>query len=317
MNISRIFIPADVPPAMHATFTENMQALTRNTNNIFIFSCDQKIEHLNDDFFGEHIAADALYPEHVFNIASQGSIGAMAVPLGFLTRYGTLFPHVNYIAKLNGKTNVTPLIVKDALSTPLWTVEDVLHCKTSSQLLIRGIGVTVYIGSMDEEKMLTQAAHAIHHAHTHGLVAIVWMYARGKELSDEKAHSLYAGLCGLANALGADIVKIKVPEKKDDGSIMLPQTLRIATAAAGNTAVICAGGEQQDVQPFLQKLELQIQEGKTQGCAIGRTIFQKSLPEALALTHAISAIVYRTKNAEQAWAEYQQKLTHYLQQMHT
>ena len=36
-----------------------------------LFACDQKIEHLNDDFFGANIALDDAEPEHMFQIGSQ------------------------------------------------------------------------------------------------------------------------------------------------------------------------------------------------------------------------------------------------------
>lgn len=314
MNISRIYIPADVPPEMHATFTENMQALTQDTDNFFIFSCDQKIEHLNDDFFGETISSDALYPEHLFNIAAQAPIGAMAVPLGLLTRYGTLYSHVNYIAKLNGMTNAIPVGAKDPLSAPLWSVENAIHCKEFSNINIRGVGFTVYVGSEYESSMLSAASQVIQQAHSHGLVAMLWMYARGKALKDTAvSSSMVAGLCGLGNALGADIVKIKHPSQQKNMPAV--QQLRVATAAAGNTAVVCAGGVPQDPHMYLQELAAAMQDGKIRGCAVGRSIFQKPLAEALALSHAINAVVYLQNSADQAWNIYQQKCSEFRLQM--
>ena len=71
------------------------------------------------------------------------------------------------------------------------------------------------------------------------------------------------------------------------------QALKIATQAAGNTGVICSGGEYISTDELLQNIHEQIYEGGTSGCAIGRNIFQRSYKDAVALTQAISAIVYK------------------------
>ena len=311
MNISRLYVPADVPSSMQTIFTENMYALTHETSNFFIFSCDHKIEHLNNDFFGEDIASEALYPEHLFTIASQAPVGAMAVPLGLLNRYGTLYPHINYIVKMSGTTHVTS-DTKDPFSTLLWSIDDVIACRQAG-LAIRGIAITIYVGSHYENEMLAQAAPIIRQAHAYGLVTLVYTYLHGKIAKSTYDLNVTAGICGLAHALGADVVKINYPEEHYAMSSL--QQLRLATAAAGNTDVICSGGVPEDINTYIQKLYDQIQEGRTRGCAVGRTIFQKPLPEALATAHAIASLVYECKTPEHALKIYQQKLSDYHLQM--
>src|SRR6266478_2677579 len=107
-NQNHCFIPADVPEKKHDTFIKNYHAITRGTGRLFLFSCDHKIEHLNDDFYGPTINAQAIHPDHMFRVASQGNIGAMATHLGLLARYAKQYPTVNYIAKLNATTNLIP-----------------------------------------------------------------------------------------------------------------------------------------------------------------------------------------------------------------
>src|SRR5437762_5492017 len=119
-NQQPIFVPADVPEKKHDIFTKNYAAITRNTGRLFLFSCDQKIEHLNNDFYGPDIHPQALHPEHFFRIASQGSIGAMATHLGLIARYAKQYPDINYIVKLNATTNLIPLEQHDPHSTLLW-----------------------------------------------------------------------------------------------------------------------------------------------------------------------------------------------------
>ena len=43
-------VPADVPDELIETFIQNMDAATSGTGKMNLFACDQKIEHLNDDF---------------------------------------------------------------------------------------------------------------------------------------------------------------------------------------------------------------------------------------------------------------------------
>ena len=285
------FVPADVPEKKHDLFIKHYTAITRNTGHLFLFSCDHKIEHLNNDFYGPTINAQAMHPEHMFRIASQGDIGAMATHLGLLARYAKQYQHINYIVKLNAKTNLIPLSQQDPRSALLWTVDDVINFKqNNNKLMIAGIGITVYPGSEYESEQLAHAAQMIAHAHSEGLVTIVWMYPRGKALEDENSSHLIAGAAGIAASLGADFVKIKMPSATQ---VLTPyQNLKIICAAAGNTKVICSGGEKIEPQEYLAQLYDHIHEGDTAGTATGRNIFQHSLTQSIALTRAIAGIVY-------------------------
>lgn len=291
MHQNNCLIPADVPENKRNTFIKNYTTITRNTGRLFLFSCDHKIEHLNEDFYGPNITMQAIHPEHLFRIASQGNIGAMATHLGLIARYAQQYPSINYIAKLNAKTNLIPLEQQDPQTDLLWTVDDVLTmCHNNNKIMIPGVGITIYLGSEHEAEQLTQAAATIAHAHSEGLVTIVWMYPRGKAITNENDPQLIAGTTGIAVSLGADFVKIKPPAATDISSSV--QNLKIACAAAGNTKVICAGGEQIKPQEYLETLYDQIHNGNSSGTATGRNIFQYSLTESIALTQAIAGIVY-------------------------
>jgi DhnA family fructose-bisphosphate aldolase class Ia len=290
-NENNCFIPADVPEKKHDTFIKNYNTITRQTGRLFLFSCDHKIEHLNDDFYGPTINAQAIHPEHLFRIASQGNIGAMATHLGLIARYAKQYDNVHYIVKLNATTNLIPIEQQDPKSALLWLVNDVMNFKQQNQkIMIAGVGITVYLGSECESKQLAHAAQMIAHAHNEGLVAIVWMYLRGKAITDEHNPNLIAGGAGVALSLGADFAKIKTPENTDITTSA--QNLKIACAAAGNTKIICSGGKVIEPQGYLAQLYDQIHIGDAAGTATGRNIFQRSLTESIALTNAISAIVY-------------------------
>lgn len=288
------YIPADIPENKKALFLENLEVITRNKNRLFIFAADQKIEHLNKDFHGNNIHPDAADPEHLFRIAQEGNIGAFATQFGLIERYGRAYPTINYIVKLNSKTNlIKPKNCNDhqvdPLSKELWSVHDVVALKSSSHLPIRGIGYTIYLGSEFEQEMLTEAAQAVHQAHQEGLVAILWIYPRGVHIPNETDGELLAGAAGVANALGADVVKIRSPEMNSQSII---EQLKIIKQAAGNTLVITAGGEQITQDVLLNIIDEQIHQGTLNGVALGRNIFQHGLKDAIALTKAVAAIVY-------------------------
>jgi len=290
MTNDDIFIPADVPALQEKEFTNNYQLITKNTQRLFLFACDQKIEHLQQDFYGAGIHSDALHPEHLFRIAQQGTIGALATHLGLIARYGKQYNMINYIAKLNAKTNLIPSKQRDPVSRMLWDVKQVVTLKKEWSLNICGVGFALYLGSEYESIMLEQAARSIFQAHQHGLVTILWMYPRGKAIADEQDSGLIAGAAGVAHSLGADFVKVKPPQATK--ILSSAQLLKIVTATAGNTQVICSGGSIKKPTLFLQELYEQVHIGGTAGCATGRNIFQRSLPQAVAMTQAIAQIVY-------------------------
>src|SRR5947207_55489 len=147
MDNQKFYVPADVPAAMQDIFAKNYAAITKNTDKLFLFSCDHKIEHLFDDFIGPNIPKEVMHTEHLFAIAQQGTIGAMATQLGLIARYGKKFNDINYIVKLNSKTNLIKSTERDPYSAPLWHIPHVVEFKEQSGLPICGIGLTIYLGS--------------------------------------------------------------------------------------------------------------------------------------------------------------------------
>ena len=297
-------IPADVPVHKVEQFTYHYQSITKNTNNLFLFAGDQKIEHLQNSFYGNNIDPADNDPEHLFRIAQEGAVGAFATQLGLIARYGKQYPHINYIVKLNSKTNIISKEVQDPLSTQLWSVEQVVEFKENSKLPICGVGYTVYLGSEYESEMLAQAAQVIYKAHQYGLVAIIWMYPRGKNVTHELDGNLIAGAAGVALALGADFAKINVPQDSSATS------LAIACQAAGNTKLICSGGAVKTPEDFFVELYEQMHKGNTAGSACGRNIHQRSLSSAIAYTKALHALIYNNATVAEALQLYYSHLQH-------
>ena len=290
-------IPLDVPKEAELKFKDNFNTLTHGTGRLMLMAGDQKIEHMNDDFYGPGIAFEDADPEHMFKIADRAQIGGFATQLGLISRYGMDFPRVPYIIKLNSKTNLIPTSQRDPISRALWELKQVERFATESGLRILGIGYTIYPGSEFEHVMLAEAARIIFSAHRLGLVAIIWAYPRGKAVKNEKDAHLIAGAAGVAACLGADFVKVNYPEP---GGEKAAELLKEAVMAAGRTGVICAGGSQVDAEEFLKRIYQQIHISGAAGNATGRNIHQRPLDQAVRLCNAIFAITVKGADVSEA-----------------
>jgi len=298
------YTPLDVPKEKRSEFEKNLDTATHGTGRLMLFAGDQKVEHMNSDFYGESIAPDDADPEHLFKIASSAKIGVFATQLGLIARYGMDYQNIPYLVKLNSKTNLVKKDQKDPISDRWFIMPDIMEFKKSSGLNIVGVGYTVYSGSEFESQMLWQAAQAVFQAHKNGLFCVLWMYPRGKAVADEKDPHLVAGAAGVAACLGADFVKVNYPKPKEGNRA---EALKEAVVAAGRTRLICAGGSSMEVKDFLQTLHDQIHIAGTSGNATGRNIHQKPLDEAVRFANAVSALTFDNKSADEAFAIYSGK----------
>lgn len=294
--------PLDIPEEARETYEENYVAITRGSGHLMLFAGDQKVEHLNDDFYGEGIAQDDADPEHLFRIASRAEIGVFATQLGLIARYGDDYRSVPYLAKLNSKTSLIKTEQMDPFSQQWYDVEQVVDFAFHSGLRILGVGYTIYLGSEWEHEMLYQAAQIVHQAHQYGLTTVLWIYPRGQAVEDEKDPHLIAGATGVAACLGSDFVKVNYPQKEGADP---KETFKEAINAAGRTKVVCAGGSTVDVRLFLQQLHDQIFVSGAAGNATGRNIHQKPLDEAVRMCNAISAITIKGWSVDDALAVYE------------
>ena len=301
-------VPANVAPSARERYVENYLKLTRHTGRVALFAGDQKIEHLNDDFYGEGIPLDDADPEHLFKIAQGAKPGCLAVQLGLAAAYGEDYPDINYLIKLNSKTNLVKSDQRDPASLCLHAVDDVIDVAEGSGLSIVGVGYTIYLGSEYESDMLTEAAQVIHEAHQNGLCVVLWIYPRGAAVKDPKCPHLTAGATGTALCLGADFVKVSYP-KVTEGS--QAEAFKEATMAAGRTGVIVSGGSSRDVRAFLKDLHEQIHIAGARGNATGRNIHQKPLGEAVRMAKAINAITLGDQDVDSAYRVYQGDVDYY------
>jgi len=298
-----ITIPLSVPGNKKSEYLKNYRLLTNGRGNLLLIAGDQKVEHLNHDFFGSGISPEDKNPEHLFKIAAASHGGVLATHLGLISRYGRDYRSLPYVVKINGKTNIG-LGEKDS-SRPWWSVNDIVKFKKQSGLKITAIGYTLYLGGLYEAKMLEEAARAIFEAHQAGLLAILWVYPRGKNIKEEDIHTI-AGGAGVASLLDADFVKIKYPYHLKDKNSTATK-FQEAVEAAGRTQIVCVGGDKRPVKEILEHLEKQMNIANTSGLAMGRNLHQRSLEEATRLSAALGAIIFHKKNAKEALAIYNKK----------
>jgi len=290
-----LIIPASVPATKISEYRANYKLATANSGRLLLFAGDQKVEHLNDDFYGPRIAPEDANPEHFFKIASASQGVVLATHLGLISQYGQQYPNIPYVVKVNGKTNLTTNEEKNS-SLPWWTVSQVVQFKKQSKLKVVGIGYTVYLGSKYESKMLAEASQIIYDAHQHGLIAIIWMYPRGKGIKEEDIHTI-AGGAGVAACLDADFVKVKYPYGLKNQK-EAAEKFKEVVLAAGRTKIICVGGNMRQVKELISTTNRQIDICGTSGLAIGRNLHQRPLEKAISLVKDLSQAIHKKPNTK-------------------
>ena len=281
-----VYVPATCLPEQREHYISRFLAATKHTGNLMLFAGDQKIEHLNEDFSGQEVHSDDNDPEHLFRISSLADVGVFAAQHGMISRYAQSYPDIRYLVKMNSKTHLVPTQQAEPVSRSLVDFSDVLDLRDSGVDVV-GIGYTIYLGSEHESFMLSEAGRLIAQAHRHGLLAVLWIYPRGKAVSNETDPSLIAGAAGVACSLGADFVKVSAPSIDEDKDAHL---LEPAIKAAGRTGVIASGGGAISPEEFLRRTADQIRVG-ARGSATGRNIHQHELSVAVKIAKALTALM--------------------------
>ncbi len=300
-----IVVPADVPDEHRNMYLRNMAAATCNTGRMNLFACDQKIEHLNDDFYGVQgdIPRTSNDPAHLFEIGArahkEGTLGVLAGQLGLIARYALDAPEVPYLVKLNSKSHLVKTDQRDPVSMAMWGIDDVFSL-INNGINVVGIGYTIYLGSEHEHEMLAEAATLIRQAHENGLIAVTWIYPRGKAVPDEKDPQLISGAAGVALCIGADFTKVNYPSPFE--GMTASESLGIAVEAAGRTGLICSGGGSLPPREFLERLWEQVNISGARGAATGRNIHQKSTDDGVRMAAACHAIICQDSSVEEALA---------------
>ncbi len=135
-------VPMDVPAASRDTYVDNYLKATQN---------------MNKDFYGDGIDPADGKPEHLFQIGKDGVIGVLAGQRGLVAQYAADYPDINYLVKMNSKTNLVGTKQEDPYSPQLTDIEAVLQMRENGVNVV-GLGYPIYLGSESECCGFTRAA---------------------------------------------------------------------------------------------------------------------------------------------------------------
>lgn len=264
------------------------------TGKLVILPVDQGFEHGPARSFAPN--PPAYDPRYHFELAIAAGCNAYAAPLGFLEVGAREFA---------GKI---PLILKANDHDVLLDEPDPTQALTGSvkdalRLGCVGIGFTIYPGSAHRFEMYQQIRACAEEAKRHGLVVIIWSYARGSGLSKagETAIDVVGYAAQIAAQLGAHIIKVKLPtehiEQDAARKVYEREQIPIATltervhhvvqcAFNGRRIVIFSGGPTDTDDVFFNEVRA-IQAGGGFGSIIGRNSFQRSKSDAVQFLNTV------------------------------
>lgn len=276
------------------------------TGYVSILPVDQGIEHSA----GASFAVNPAYfdPENIVKLAVEGGCNAVASTLGALGSVSRKYAHrIPFIVKINHN---------ELLSYPN-THDQILfgHVEQAFDMGAVAVGATVYFGSEESSRQIQEISEAFRHAHSLGLVTILWAYLRNPAFSQNEAdYHLAADLTGQANHLSvtveADIVKQKLPENNggynalsfgkthervyskltSDHPIDLVR-YQVANCYMGRVGLINSGGASgsDDLGDALRTAVINKRAGGM-GLISGRKCFQRPMKEGVALLRTIQNV---------------------------
>ena len=255
---------------------------------------DQGLEHGPRDFFDSPDSAD---PEFELRLAEEGNFSAIVFQIGLAEKYiGRFAGRVPLVLKLNGKTEIPS--DEEALSPLNASVEDAVRLGADA------VGYTLYVGSPAQDRDLEQFARVRQDAARYGMPTIVWSYPRGKFVNAKGGQLTSWAIeyaARVAQELGADLVKVNLPEYDPEKAKLTPkpyntavfdeeEAVRRVVAAAGRTPVLVSGGSRVDEADVIEKARLSMRAGAT-GLIFGRNIWQRPYAEALALSRRVQSLM--------------------------
>jgi len=206
--VDRIFAPSDrITPVLRSLQALFDSGRLGGTGYLSILPVDQGIEHSA----GASFAPNPIYfdPENIVKLAIEGGCNAVASTLGVLGAVARKYAHkIPFIVKINHN---------EFLSYPN-TYDQILFSQVEQarDMGAVAIGATIYFGSAESGRQITEVSEAFQIAHELGMATILWCYTRNNGFKvDGIDYHTSADLTGQANHLGvtieADIIKQKLP----------------------------------------------------------------------------------------------------------
>jgi class I fructose-bisphosphate aldolase len=312
--IDRVWAYSDRTPSV----LRSMQSLFANgrlagTGYLSILPVDQGIEHSA----GASFAPNPLYfdPENIVKLAIEGGCNAVASTFGVLGSVARKYAHkIPFIVKINHNELLT---LPNKFDQVLFGT-----VKEARDMGAVAVGATIYFGSDESTRQITEVANAFAQAHELGLATVLWCYIRNSKFKTAEGdmHAA-ADLTGQANHLGvtiqADIIKQKLPERNggypavekelgksygktsklvyeklsSDNPIDLVR-YQVANCYMGRCGLINSGGESKGASDLAEAVRTAVinKRGGGTGLISGRKAFQRPMSEGIELLNAIQDV---------------------------
>ncbi len=281
------------------------------TGYVSILPVDQGVEHSA----GASFAPNPQYfdPENIVKLAIEGGCNAVASTFGVLGSVARKYAHkIPFIVKINHNELLTYPNQFDQVM--FGTVEQ------AHNMGALAVGATIYFGSDQSTRQITEVSEAFAYAHELGMATILWCYLRNSAFKtpDGDMHAS-ADLTGQANHLGvtiqADIIKQKLPERNggylamnklgsygktsplvyekltSDNPIDLVR-YQVANCYMGRVGLINSGGESKGAGDLADAVRTAVinKRGGGTGLISGRKAFQRPMNEGVELLNAIQSV---------------------------
>lgn len=281
----------------------------KDTGYLSILPVDQGIEHSA----GASFAKNPIYfdPENIIKLAIEGGCNAVASTFGVLGACSRKYAHkIPFIVKIN----------HNELLTYPNKFDQILFGKVKQawEMGATAIGATIYFGSSESTRQITEISEMFKQAHDLGMATILWCYLRNNDFKKDIDYHVSADLTGQANHLGvtieADIIKQKLPETnggftalnvesaygKTDKRIYSELTTdhpidlcryQVANCYMGRAGLINSGGASSD-NDLAEAVRTAVINKRAGGMGLisGRKAFQKPMNEGVQILQLIQDV---------------------------
>jgi class I fructose-bisphosphate aldolase len=312
--VDRVWAQSDRNPSV----LRSMQTLFDNgrlakTGYLSILPVDQGIEHSA----GASFAPNPQYfdPDNIVKLAIEGGCNAVASTFGVLGIVARKYAHkIPFIVKINHNELLTYPNKFDQVL--FGTIDE------ARDMGAVAVGATIYFGSDESTRQITEISQAFSYAHELGMATILWCYIRNSAYkTPEGDMHTSADLTGQANHLGvtiqADIIKQKLPERNggynalnQDKSAPYGKTSKliyeklttdnpvdlvryqVANCYMGRCGLINSGGESKGATDMQEAVRTAVinKRGGGMGLISGRKAFQRPMNEGVGLLNAIQDV---------------------------
>lgn len=280
----------------------------RGTGYVSILPVDQGIEHSAGASFAPN--PEYFDPENIVKLAIEGNCNAVASTFGVLGMVARKYAHkIPFIVKINHNELLTYPNRHDQVM--FGTIDQAYDMGAAA------VGATIYFGSEESTRQITEVSEAFAYAHERGLATILWCYLRNPafNVKGDKDYHLSADLTGQANHLGvtiqADIIKQKLPENNGgytalnfgktsklvyeklttDNPIDLTR-YQLANCYMGRAGLINSGGASSGETDLAEAIKTAIINKRAGGTGLisGRKAFQRPMKEGATLLNTIQDV---------------------------